>query len=171
MNYWQGALTSHFVPSQNFLCVSGSGGRGRGRRNSSPRRPLATIAVLAFLPFLARPAFAQGCAQHASVTQQWICESNGHECRDQDCVDGGRDIDFCSQGYGVCCDQDINTATVTCDEIECCDSGGDCAKGCNNPPGPMGRRSFDLLLDERRSFWSTAHTLCTGRSPGVRSCS
>jgi len=100
-----------------------------------------------------------------------------------DCISGGREQDFCSLGYGQCCNTAINTATVTCDVDECCPDGGDCDLGCYDVKRgglrttrllqrqystrvPLqascdkrlhrvaAKLSFQMLMDDKLDFWS-----------------
>jgi len=104
------------------------------------------MLVVVLGPFCVHSS-AQGCGQRPNFDFEWRCESTGHECYDQICVDGGKDSDYCSQGYGTCCDMDINTANVTCDIDECCEGAGDCSGGCAPIRAGVPRRT--VLLQER----------------------
>ena len=93
-------------------------------------------------------ADAQGCAQRPSIVMHTRCESGGY-CISQECMDGGKDSDFCSEGFGECCGNQITTANVVCDVEECCSGAGDCATGCA-PLRRAGQRRARLL--QRSSF-------------------
>lgn len=115
------------------------------------------MLVIAFGSFCVH-SNAQGCGQRPGFDFDWRCQSTGHECYDQVCVDGGKDSDYCSQGYGTCCDTDINTANVTCDIDECCEGAGDCSGGCAPIRAGVPRRT--VLLQERLIGRSVPRTSC-----------
>lgn len=75
-------------------------------------------------------AGAQGCAQRPSIVMHTYCDQTQGYCISQECIDGGRDVDYCYEGYTECCDMDFTTANLICDVDECCGDGGDCSGGC-----------------------------------------
>ena len=131
-------------------------------------------------------ADAQGCAQRPSIVMHTHCDTGGY-CTSQECVDGGRDTDYCSEGFGECCGSEITTANVVCDVDECCAGGeGSCATGCapvrnkarlrsrlqhSNPVSlahcseltrlrRLGLTSTpDILIDDKLDFWNQLFTM------------
>lgn len=107
------------------------------------------VILVIGIGFVCAQANAQGCAERPSYDYEWRCQSNGQECYDQSCVDGGKDSDYCYEGYGTCCGTDITTANVECDVEECCSGPGDCATGCAVIPGVLRPIGLSLGLDNR----------------------
>ncbi len=91
------------------------------------KRHLPGVLLMAMVVFLAPTAEAQGCAQRPFIAMRIYCEQNDSYCYSQECIDGGRDTDYCYEGFGECCDQQITTANDVCDVDECCGGGGTAA--------------------------------------------
>jgi len=139
---------------------------------------LLSVALIAAVVFLSPPANAQGCGQRPNIVMHIYCQQTGGYCYDQECVDGGRDSDYCYEGYGECCSEQITTANEVCDVEECCRGGGDCGVGCEanrligntarqigssnsmigstcsaGPAVRRGKSLFEVLIDDRLDIW------------------